>query len=34
MGDSYNLDSIVHDSIDQLKGKAMKEIAASPMLEE
>ncbi len=34
MSDSYHLNAVVHDSIDQLERKAVKEIASSPMLEE
>ena len=34
MSDSYHLNAVVYDSIDQLERKAVKEIAPSPMLEE
>jgi hypothetical protein len=34
MGNSQYLDLVINDPVDQLEGKAMEEITASPMLEE
>lgn len=34
MGNGYDLNAVVYQPIDQLEGKAMKDVTASPMLEE